>query len=883
MDVISTVTHAIVSHVAVPDPRGIDISPDDSTVWVGTGSRQMFAIHTADLTVTRYLLPPGPAFPESEWEGSDRVQALADGSLLFRWAAVGVPGIAIWNPATNAIAFPNTPNAADADMIDRSGDGKRVYFIAGDSSGDVYYYDVAAKTFSAVAQLGSYAGSAAVNMDGSRLVICDYGGSNNMYDGNLSLVSPLPPCSSGPLFSGGSVFSPDGQYIYQEILSSLPVILKLDISALKIASISPAMPMIPVMTELDPPYYVPVPFAVDSTGMVFGIEDWGIALDDGAFSQDLSIDEPGTPTFLQHMDPYFGPVTGGTASGGFGNSFSLTPDVWYGANRGTASLASGGLLTITSPPATKPGPVNIKMLFPDGIEVFDPLFFAYGPDLQYALVSGGPPQGGVSAQIVGYGLPGDTQGTLTIGGATATLQQPSGSNGLPFAGTPFPNKLLGYTVPSGTPGWADITVTTPDGTSTLPKSFFYAKSVTDYPSTDSFTAVLYDAKRQQLYLSAGDHIDVFSLVSNQFTTPLDPPAVGSSKLFAGLALTPDGGLLLAADLQDGSLAVVNPDNPGSGYAIPIAPVGTNGNASCAVGPLYVAATSTNQAMVVTGGIPAIGCGPGGQAYLADLTAKTAGPPPASPTCTMLIGGIPGHVSATSDGTRVAIGGSSGYSGFCIYDPVAKTYVSNSAGQAYGAEFSADGQVAASQMLFTDASANVIGKVAWPVVFSAPLGGPGSLLTDLQNPQLNDSGSLYYVPYAHYIDILDTLHGMLRLRFSLSETVSNTAAPMAIDSSGRFIYLITDQGLTIVDLGEAPIAIGWLNPSAASVGAQITVRGSGFDSSTTATVNGKAAMVSVVDPSTLDLSIPSVSSGPATIVLKNGDGITYTASGLLTIQ
>ena len=49
----------------------------------------------------------------------------------------------------------------------------------------------------------------------------------------------------------------------------------------------------------------------------------------------------------------------------------------------------------------------------------------------------------------------------------------------------------------------------------LSNGIFYAQSVKDYSSSDSFTAVLYDAKRQQLYLSAQDHIDVFSLASNQ--------------------------------------------------------------------------------------------------------------------------------------------------------------------------------------------------------------------------------------------------------------------------------------------------------------------------------------------------------------------------------
>ena len=70
---------------------------------------------------------------------------------------------------------------------------------------------------------------------------------------------------------------------------------------------------------------------------------------------------------------------------------------------------------------------------------------------------------------------------------------------------------------------------------------------------------------------------------------------------------------------------------------------------------------------------------------------------------------------------------------------------------------------------------------------------------------------------------------------------------------------------------------------ASVGTQVTLRGSGFNQSTTATVNGVAAAVTLVDENTLTLTIPSVASGPAAIVLTNSDETTYTASYLLTIQ
>jgi hypothetical protein len=113
-----------------------------------------------------------------------------------------------------------------------------------------------------------------------------------------------------------------------------------------------------------------------------------------------------------------------------------------------------------------------------------------------------------------------------------------------------------------------------------------------------------------------------------------------------------------------------------------------------------------------------------------------------------------------------------------------------------------------------------------------------------------------------------------MRFSLTETIQNTASPLAIDSGGRYVFLVTDKGLTVVDFGAALLSIGHLTPQSAAPGTQVIVRGSGFDSSVTATVGGVAAAVSVADENTLTLTIPAAPSGPEDIVLTRSDGQIY---------
>jgi hypothetical protein len=117
---------------------------------------------------------------------------------------------------------------------------------------------------------------------------------------------------------------------------------------------------------------------------------------------------------------------------------------------------------------------------------------------------------------------------------------------------------------------------------------------------------------------------------------------------------------------------------------------------------------------------------------------------------------------------------------------------------------------------------------------------------------------------HYFEIIDVLHTRLLVRFSLTETVQGAPSPMAIDSGGRYVYLITDKGLT-----------GHLTPQVASAGTQVTVRGSGFDSTLTATIGGQAAALSVSDQNTLTITVPATASGPQDLVLSRGDGASYT--------
>ena len=867
VDVISNATHKILRSVPVLSPRGLDITQDNSQVWVQSGGQNLYSINTASLQATKYSLPNhliGSSGLPVSFAGDTNLLALADGTLFLFYNDSGSSGggqVGVWNPLTNQLTVLTSGPVTAFETPVRSGDGTRVYAAndAGYKAG-MEVYNTSTKSLSTINSGTAYGSVVAVNQNGSELILeagFNSGGGLNiaLYDQNLNLLGPVPGSLAGygPL-AGGVLFSTDNTKIYEVESAYLLTIDASTPSNLKVLGTAPSSTRNGVAT----------PFAIDSGGMILGLQIYGISFDDSTFYQNYAVNQPSVGGSLIYTSAYAGPLAGGTVSSVYVFP-DLTPDVWFGQTRGSASISQQELSFI-SPPSTAPGPVNVKFIYPDGEQMFGAQLFSYSTFPEYAVLSGSSPSGGAPAQVIGYGLPEDPSGgTVSVGANTATITSAVGQYP-PFSPEPIPSTILNYTFPQGTPGLADLMISTPIGTGTLPKSIYYAKSVTDYSSADTFSAVLFDAKRNQVYLSAGDHIDVFSTASNQFVAPLEPVAQGSQKQFAGLALTPDGSKLLAADLSDGSLAVINPDSGSSSY-IPIATAGPGIN-GCEVGPLYVAATSANQAFVSTGSLPAPSCPQSNLTYIANLQTKAVAPAGCS-------GGV--GLDASGDGNFVITG-----NGPCIYSVQAGSYNQGSFPSYYGlfgVAMSADANVIGASQVLGDINMNLLGAIGLPIPF---YGGATSLSNLLLQPRLNASGSLYYFAYPNYFEIVDVAHATLRMRFSLTETVQAVASPIAIDSGGRYVFLLTNQGLTVVDLGAAPLSLGHLNPQNAAPNTQVVVRGSGFDSTITATVGGVAASVSFTDQNTLTLTVPAAHSGPEDIVLTRGDGEIYTLENGLVL-
>jgi hypothetical protein len=188
----------------------------------------------------------------------------------------------------------------------------------------------------------------------------------------------------------------------------------------------------------------------------------------------------------------------------------------------------------------------------------------------------------------------------------------------------------------------------------------------------------------------------------------------------------------------------------------------------------------------------------------------------------------------------------------------------------------------------DTKANLLGYLAWQDVFQSP--GP---FPSLGLEKLSDGGSLVYIPYANYtsfsttypgfVDIFDVNHGAHLRRINLSEEVQSVTDAMAIDAYGQNIYLITNAGLTVVKMNAAPLAIGGVTPASASVGAKVTLSGSGFQSATAAKVNGVSATATFVNANTLQFVVPSIAAGSVQLTVTNPSGETYSLDNAFTAQ
>jgi hypothetical protein len=901
VEVLSSVDLARKTQIAVPAASSADLSADGSTLWVGTVTNQAVAIDPQSLQIrTRFTVPMLAPLPNTAFDRPEELLAMSNGSLMvrLRQAAQSEALLALWNPVTNAIANLTSVEPqlfqSGVGAMARSGDHAKLIVGASDSSGEVAVFDANGGAVSGPRGLG--AGTiplVAADNDASRFaVVLIANGASQLLLLDAALNTVAAPAS---LPVASMAFSRDGSALYvAQRLPSPAAITIFDGHDLHLLGQVPDAAVQGDPSQLED---------ADETFAVFGLGNRGIALVDASKPSNLPATAPAFAS-VPALQPAEGPSAGGTAVTLAGQNFSALTQLNFGTQTATnASLAGGSQIQANSPANVASGPVNLTAYFSNGWLAVAPEAFSYGPQILQVLPNAAAKTGGDSVQIYGYGFGSDaSKVSVKIAGAPANVQKLDSAAALGLGSDyPFSLERLTLTVPPGAAGNADIMIVSPSGSVSSPRALQYLQMVQSFSKPAFFKFVLYDQKRQRLYLSNVDHLDVFDLAAQQFLSPIQPPGGPPATAgLRGLSLTPDGSQLVVADFGAQSVYLIDPDKA-TGSIIPVGGVPGFTNS----GPARVAATSTQTVFV---GLSGEGGASGAcSACLAQMNLAASPPsiqPAPQPEVTTITGTPLVQGNAAGDHVVVAFGTAPG-------SPIASwsaaspdqfsTAVANSSAIDVGS--AADGTLFALQ-------SNSVVEIRSPDLSLAAVPAlaeltqiPGRIF--VPGLTLHPSGALIYQPFLTGapgaaatrggIDILDSRTGTLRLRIFLPQQFLTDidglhGSFLAVDETGTRLFALTSSdgtaqnaAVTIVQLASVPLAIGTISPSSspAAGGASLTIRGSGFQTGASVTFGGKPATVTFKDSNTLTVTAPALSSGPQQILITNPDGETVSLDAAFT--
>jgi YVTN family beta-propeller protein len=571
-------------------------------------------------------------------------------------------------------------------------------------------------------------------------------------------------------------------------------------------------------------------------------------------------------------------------SGAFSTSDSYS--VYFGAPPAlpasqvgsNVSVQDSNTISVTAPPGTKPGPANVTLTRPDGWWGVMPDAASYGPTFLYADPAAGPTAGGSSVLIYGYGFV-STKTQVTIGGSPATITQVSGPGFLsPY---PFPLDTIELKTPAGNSGPADITITTPSGSTTATGGFQYLASAHVYPVTGALDALIYDQQRKRLYVTNQDHncVEVFDLASSSFLAPIP---VGNKP--TGLALTPDDSMLAVVNMGDGTVSVIDPSKM---QVIATYPVLTSTDQAGAAVATQIAPVEPHRMLVELVNTSTLNSGTLHLLNLDNGSLSCAGVVACDSTGFNIDfdSGLEAMAS-TSDGSEVFLADFSQVSAQPVgwLNFVTNTLTTAPILAAHDDAVDRDGNLfmasinAFNQKFF---NTGVLSDVTY-------LDAGGGDANNVNGEKLNPSGSLLFIPQhtptngsQSGVDIFDVHRGRLAMRVALPEQIPFCLNALALDETGTKMFLISTSGITVAQLAQAPLSIATVNPSSGTAGAQVTIRGSGFQSGATVTFGTIKEVTTYVDSETLKTTVPSLAAGPVRVTVTNPDGKSYSFDAAFT--
>jgi hypothetical protein len=900
VEVYSTVDGHKVGEVSIPGPAGLGFAPDFSKLYVGTITPNVYIVDPVGLHVTGRIAVPASMLTFSPGATGATLMPvmpypMADGSLMLGMGytsqsssaavLVGVEGLVRYDAVSGAFTPANPgPSNLGADPA-RSLDGKYLFVYGfGSASYELLLYSSATQGYLAVsAQAPNGAAFLAANADGSKFAVVDNNWNVTFVNANLQTQAQY----SSPRALKCAIFSRDGKYLYTT--NDLNNVVALDTQAgTPVEYFSVALGSNPFPTSL---------VDVDETHHAFGLTPGGL------YVVDVSHGQATPPTVVPlfwgiastQANPNVGPLAGGTQvqfipaplGAGSADGIANSMEAYFGTVPATndvvgpypASSNGENFLTGTTPPAKNPGPVSVVLTDVNNNTVLLPDAFTYGPHI--LRVQPNAAMAGDQVTIYAYGLGFfDLQDIhVMIGSAqvnVATLNS--------YASNDYPEQAVTVSVPPGTPGWADVVLTTSNGSDTLKRGIQYLKKEAQVTG-GQYEFAAYDEVRDVFYLTGGGNsVAVFNPNTQVFGPALQSTSISSGAVLQELVLTPDNSKLLVVDPQDQSVIVFDLA-AGTSTAVNVGlasdPTGTQ------VQPITVLTAANNRAFV---SVTACVTNPVRQIDLTNL--QVAGRADAGSSCGAGYVPYPEYGRASADGSAILYAGSSGVE-FGV-QPSGPEYIwsYNAASDTFAGPVIVADTPWVSGLGAVDGDGGITalaqGTLDQRLLPSVPIVQPGF------HARLNKTGSLLYTTGTDggRIAVSDTHNGRPQLQLAVQNPTSGNGPiipiigvpqPLAVDPSGSKILGALQNGVGYFELSVVPLAVGTVSPTTASAGGVIQLHGSGFVAGLTATIGGKAAACRVVDSETLACTVPNVAAGGAAISLTNPDGQTYSFESALVVQ
>src|SRR5580692_7421079 len=898
VEVYSTVDGHKVGEVSIPSPAGLEFSADFSKLYVGTITPSVYVVDPVALQVEQQIVVPlsltTPIDPSFGTEMPVMPYAMADGSVLMGMgetlessstaSLVQVFDLVGYDPVARTFTLANPGPSDLASNPARSSDGKYLFVYGYASNGyGLELYSAATKSYLPVFGQVQNAAVLAANQDGSQYATVQelalYGSGNaqiNFWGANLQ---PQPQSYTVNAAVSAAIYSRDGKYLY--LPTNAGYIVVLDTQA--------GTPAGYLGFSLAGLFFATL-FDVDEDYHLYGGASGGAyILNASQTSATPPTAVPDFPTPDGSANPNVGPLAGGTqvqfapapTGAGSGDGIAGSMEAYFGTTPapqdtvGPYSSSSNGenFLTATAPATMTPGPVSVLLTDANNNVVFLPDAFTYGPKILRVQPSAAGPAGGDSITIFAYGLGFFDLSDIhvTIGGTAVDMKNATLNS---YVSNTFPEASVTISVPPGTPGWADVQITTSNGTDTLKRGLQYLSAETEITG-GPFAFAVYDAVRSLFYLTGnGNTVSVFNASSQSMGKALTSSSISSGATLQQETITPDSSKLLVVDPTDQAIivfdlvggtstkvSVVLPSDPANNPAQPINVVASaNGRAFVGVTPCFsLPLREINLANMTVQG-------------RTDLTSSCGYTP------------YPEYGAASADGSTILYAGSSG-----------SQFGLSPSGPEYVWSYNASADAFTGPVIFND--------YPWMSGLEPVLDGDGGVvgipqgILDAQRlpkvnilstgaiAEMNGTGSLLYgLGYEGSLIVLSDTHngrGLLMLQAQNTPgTVIVGYQPLAIDATGTKILLGLQNGLAYFDLDVVPLAVGTVTPVSAAPGATIQVRGSGFVAGTTVKIGGVSANCSFVDAETLSCAVPALRSGAASMALNNPDGQTYSFENAL---